>query len=133
MTRTRTPSRQRTRTRRPRRRRASDMVRRVIPLLLVVGLTLGGLVGADDTPAQKDKETSETPLRLKRKKRADAPPVKEKDDKTDKKDDTPKKEQDKPKGKGQERLQPEDGPPEKEEEDKEVLERIARNMRAVEE
>jgi hypothetical protein len=107
------------------------MIRRVWPLLLVGALTLCGLAGAEGPPPS-DKDKGDGPLRLKRKKRDGAPPpvVKDKDEEPEKKGD-PKKA--KPKDKPEPRLQPEEGPPAQEEDDKEVLERIGRNMRAVEE
>src|SRR5262249_55191611 len=66
--------------------------------------------------------------RLKRKKRTDPPAKVE----PGKKDGEKAPEKPKAKAKEDEPLVPEDGPPE-EEDEKEVLERIARNMRAVEE
>lgn len=114
-------------------RGAGDMIRRIVTLLLVAGLALCGLAGADDRPlAEKDKP-DDGPLRLKRKKRADAPPAEDK-----KKDGMPEKKGELPlpgkaKDKGEERLQPEDGPADRDEDDKELYDRIARNMRAVEE
>jgi hypothetical protein len=102
-------------------------------MLLVGALALCGLAGADDPPAEKAKDKSDGPLRLKRKKRDGAPPpvVKDKDGEPEGKPD-PKKPGPKDK-KAEPRLQPEDGPAAKEEDDKELLERIGKNMRAVEE
>ena len=100
------------------------MTRRILAMLFL-GLTLPALLAADEPPA----EPGDGAPRLKRKKRTGdtAPP------KTDKK--VPDKQPAPPKAKEEEPLAPEDagrgGEPE--EDDKDVLERIGKNMRAVEE
>ena len=101
------------------------MKRRLLPML-VLGLVLPALIlAADEPPAGPGDGTP----RLKRKKRGgDTEPPK-----TDKK--APDKEPPVPKAKDEEPLVPEDGGPagEPEEDDKDILERIGKNMRAVEE
>ncbi len=100
------------------------MTRRLPAMLVLMLIVPALLFAADEPPA----DPGEAPARLKRKKRSgDTPPAK-----TDKK--TPDKEP-LPKAKDEEPLIPEDGGRggEPEEDDKDVLERIAKNMRAVEE
>jgi hypothetical protein len=97
-------------------------VTRRILAMLFLGLTLPALIAADEP----SPEPGDAPPRLKRKKRADpAPPKAEKK--------APDKEA--PKAKEEEPLVPEDGGKggEPEEDEKDILERINKNMRAVEE
>src|SRR4051812_14740133 len=106
------------------------MTRRWLPMLLMGVVVLAGLVVADEPAADKDGAPG---LRLKRKKRTDAPPAAEPGKKDgEKAPEKPKAKAPEEKAKEDEPLVPEDGPPEGEDE-KEVLERVARNMRAVEE
>jgi hypothetical protein len=107
------------------------MIRRLLPLFLAGMVIVAGLVTAQEPAGGGDG-----PLRLKKKKRpADNPaatkPAKDKEkakDPPDPKDKPPAKE------KAEEPLDPEDGPAgDPEEDDKEILERIGRNMRGVEE
>jgi hypothetical protein len=95
----------------------------------VVGTADTAVARADeDGPAKKDRPDG--PPRLKRKKRADTPPA-VKEPKTDK-DKQPAKA--KEKEAEEDGIVPEDGPDgDPEEDDKDVLERIAKNMRSVEE
>lgn len=97
------------------------MTRRILAMVFL-GLTLPALFAADEPPT----EPGDGAPRLKRKKRADPP-------KTEKK--APDKEAPVPKAKDEEPLVPEDGGRggEPEEDEKDILERIGKNMRAVEE
>ena len=98
------------------------MTRRILAMLFF-GLTLPALFAADEP----SPEPGDAPPRLKRKKRTGEPP------KTEKK--APDKEAPVPKAKDEEPLVPEDGDRggEPEEDEKDILERIGKNMRAVEE
>lgn len=101
------------------------MIRRMLSLLTVVLLLLTGWVVAEDPPANNKEDG--LPLRLKRKKR---------DGETDKAPLEKKAEKSQPQEKEKEKedlLIPEDGPPPEAEDEKDVLERISRNMRDVEE
>ena len=99
------------------------MKRRILPLFLFGAVCLvGSVIGADD-PKPDD---GDAPVRLKKKNKQPAPADPPKDDKA--KDDLPKDDKakdDKPKD-------VETGGPGAKEDEKEVLERIARNMKAVE-
>jgi len=111
------------------------MTRRLLPALLAGVVLLAGLAGGDEPPPDK----GDPPLRLKRKKRdPDAPAAKQPGKADQEKPKVPGKDKDKEKAKDKddEPLVPEDGRPgpgADEEDEKEVLERIERNMRAVEE
>jgi hypothetical protein len=102
------------------------VIRRTLTLLVVGALLLTGLVVGDEPPAGAKEDP---PLRLKRKKRDGEPPAPEK------KGAEPAKEKDKPEAKKEkeEPLVPEDGRPVEDEDEKDVLERVAKNMRSVEE
>jgi hypothetical protein len=103
------------------------MSRRVPPMLLIGALLLGALGAGGQEPA-RDKD--EPPLRLKKKKRP-AEPGKAQQDK--KEPDKKEPDKDKAKEKEDERLQPEDdGPGQADEDEKEILSRIGRNMRSAE-
>lgn len=117
------------------------MIRHIIlPLLLTCLVVVAGFGRADDDQDVKKENPDAPPPRLKRKKRPGAvevkPPVKDdkdkvKDEDRDKKD---KKGKDKAKADMDEPIIPEDGMPgEPEEDEAEILERVNRNMRAVEE
>ena len=97
------------------------MTRRILAMLFL-GLTLPMLIAADEPPTVPGDGAP----RLKRKKRTDPP-------KTEKK--APDKEAPVPKAKDEEPLVPEDGGKggEPEEDEKDILERIGKNVRAVEE
>jgi hypothetical protein len=106
------------------------MIRRLLPFLLAAMVLAVGLGSA-----QQPGEPGDPPLRLKKKKRtgdAPAPKLPAKDDKESAKpkDKLPGG---KEKPKEDEELDPEDGPANPDEDEKDVLERIGRNMRAVEE
>src|SRR5437764_1341832 len=109
------------------------MIRRIMPMVLGFLVLVIGLAWADDP---QGGEKPGDPVRLKRKKRAGTPPVKQpgKDDK----DPAKEKPKEQPgKDKEEKRAEREDDPMEgegdPEEDDKEILERVSRNMRAVEE
>src|SRR5262249_9445368 len=101
------------------------MSRRVLPMLLIGALLLGALGAGGQEPA---KTPDEAPLRLKKKKRP-AEPGKAQPDKKE----PDKKAADKAKEKEDDRLQPEDdGPGQPDEDEKEILARVGRNMRSAE-
>jgi hypothetical protein len=118
------------------------MTRYLFALLFASLVFVTAFGRADDEVDQPKKENPDTP-RLKRKKRDNPPAVKEDKDKSDKdkakeddrKDkDTKKDKKGKDKAKDDEELVPEDGPMgEPQEDEKDVLERVNRNMRSVEE
>src|SRR5262249_19034552 len=118
----------------PRRRggRREEMIRRVLPLLFAGLFALAGAIAAQ-APADKD----EPPLRLKKKRPAAEKPAPVKPDPDD--PDKPAEEKKEPAGKKKEPAKekeeagkeaPEPGEPEVDE--KEVLQRVTRNMRSVE-
>jgi hypothetical protein len=111
------------------------MIRRLGAILLAAVVLVVGLAWADEDGPDKKPKPDSAP-RLKRKKRAAAPAEPKQPGKAE--DDGPK---DKPPGKGKgkpreaepdDAIVPEDGA-DPEEDDQEVLERLAKNMRAVEE
>jgi hypothetical protein len=107
------------------------MTRRLSGILLAVLVLLVGLGGAQEPAGEQG---GDPPLRLKKKKRAgDAPAAKQPGKES--KDKEPAKPKEKAPGakEKEEPLDPEDGPMDEEEDDKEVLDRIGRNMRSVEE
>jgi hypothetical protein len=101
------------------------MTRRIVPLLLVGAVFLAGLVVADEPPGQ-----DEPPVRLKKKNRSnpDNKPMTE----PGKGAEDKKKEPARPK-EAKETREPEVEPPAPEEDEKEILQRVARNARAVDE
>jgi hypothetical protein len=110
------------------------MIRRLLPFLLAAMVLVVGL-GSAQEPAGPD----DPPLRLKKKKRTgDAPPAPKLPGAGDK-DNDPAKPKLPTQGGGKEKakeddpLEPEDGRADPEEDEKEVLDRIGRNMRGVEE
>ncbi len=111
------------------------MIHRLGTMLLACLVLVVGLAWADED-GQAKKDRPDAAPRLKRKKRAGTPPARE-PAKTDKdapgaKDKQPGK--DKEKDAEEDGIMPEDGPGgEPEEDDKDVLERIAKNVRSVEE
>jgi hypothetical protein len=119
------------------------MTRRVVPFILTGAILFVGLaVGDEPEPGKGD--SGEPPLRLKRKKRAAEPPAQEKDKEKgrqgDKEKEKPKaKDDEAPVGKDKEKAKddeppvPEDGRAAEEADEKEILERVQRNMRGVEE
>jgi hypothetical protein len=114
------------------------MIRRYLTLLLMGAFLATSLALAEDPVEGKKGDPEEPPLRLKKKKRTDEPPRVEpkKSDKDEPKD--PEKEggeklKKREKKDGEGPLVPEDGPAGPEEDEKEVLDRIGQNMRAVEE
>jgi 23S rRNA pseudouridine2605 synthase len=105
------------------------MTRRLVVLLLGGAVLLAGWVAAQEAPPDE----GEAPLRLKKKRRPGEPPPKADASKPGDKDrkKTPPKDG---KAKEDEPLDPEDGKSaEPEEDEKELLQRVARNMRSVEE
>jgi hypothetical protein len=106
------------------------MIHRVVPILLASLILVVGLVCGDEPPGDK----GDAPLRLKRKKRDGEPPAAQKDKETRRQGDKEKEnKKEKEKEKEEEPLVPEDGRPVEEVDEKEVIERIGRNMRSVEE
>jgi hypothetical protein len=117
----------------------------MVAMLLVGAIFLVGLaVGDEPEPGPgvwgrfAPNADDEPPVRLKRKKRAGEPPAPEKQPAKEKpkaRDDEPPpaQEKDKEKAKDDEPPVPEDGRPVEEGDEKEVLERVERNMRDVEE
>lgn len=101
------------------------MIRRILTLLVVGALFLTSLVVGDEPPAGSKDESAP---RLKRKKRDADPPADKKDKEPAKEKPDAKKDKEK-----EEPLVPEDGRPIEDEDEKDVLERVAKNMRAVEE
>jgi hypothetical protein len=104
-------------------------------ILLAVLVLLVGFGGAQEPAGDQ----GDPPVRLKRKKRSGEPPAaKQPGKEKESKDKEPAGPKDKDKEKKpaakekDEPLDPEDGPMDEEEDDKEVLERIGRNMRSVE-
>jgi hypothetical protein len=105
------------------------MIRKLVPLFLVGIVLVSGLATGDDSNADKDK--GDGPLRLKRKKRTTPPDAEKPPGTTEKEKEKPAR---KEKAREDEPLVPEDGRMgDPGEDEKEVLERISRNMRAVEE
>jgi hypothetical protein len=109
------------------------MIRYIPPMILTCLVLVVGLGRADDD-ARKDKAD---PPRLKRKNRDGQPDAKQPDKEKDRaKDDKDMKDKDKAKEKEDDPIVPEDGGPmggDPEEDDTEILERVSRNMRLVEE
>jgi hypothetical protein len=112
------------------------MTNRLLALLLAGVVLVVGLAWGEDGPEKKDKPDGGPP-RLKRRKRPENPPPATEPAKKDK-DKAPAKD-DKQPGKDKEKeaeedaIVPEDGEGEPEEDEKDVLERISKNMRSVEE
>lgn len=106
------------------------MIRRCLAGLMCAVLLLAGSGWGDDPAPEKEGGS----LRLKRKNRGTAPPAGDPGKgEPDKGPPKPPAEVDKGKEAGDEPLVPEDGPPaEAETDEQELLERIGRNMRAVE-
>src|ERR1700722_4295041 len=98
------------------------MTRRWLAILLAALVALGGLVAVADEPPP---DPSDAPLRLKKKKADDnkPAPLKEAEKKPEEKKPNEKKEE----------VKEEPAPTEPQQDEKEVMERLARNVRSIDE
>jgi hypothetical protein len=101
------------------------MTRRLVAIVLAGLLGLGGAAGLADEPSG---DPGDAPLRLKKKKADDKKPEPAKA--AEKKGDDTKADDKKPE---KQKAEPGDSPAEPEQDEKEVMERLARNMRSVDE